>query len=537
MSYLYAQRNDKRRPFDRTAGHVTGKTTFLSQALAFHAREVGSNSVIAISHTRAAAAELAGRKTPIPRDNIATLHALAFRALDRPKVAEDSEHLCEFSEAFPHWRMAASVDAEDLAFHTGGAPGDCLLADYGRLRNLLAPRELWPPETASFARAWEQYKASSDTIDFTDMIDLASTLTDCAPQDPAVIVLDEAQDTSRLQWKLLQRWTSAQDCEKFITAGDPDQSIYEWAGADPAWFLENRPARQRVLEQSYRVPRAVHKLATSWIAQVSNREQITYLPRDADGRVSRNTATYKYIDPILPVIEHHLSAGKSVMVMAPCGYMLTELLTALRRLAIPFANPWRRKRGDWNPLYQRKGNSTVGGIRAFLAPQADGRFWTPGEVSAWMKIVKGVFVRGGRAELDARIKAMKDDDSDLLMSDIIGLLQDEGDFSEMLAGGLDWLEGHILAAKAKAAEFPLRAVRKRGPAVLDEEPRLFVGTCHSFKGAEADVVIVFPDLSPQGYAQWVTGHRDSIVRLMYVAFTRAREELVLCGAATGAAVW
>jgi ATP-dependent exoDNAse (exonuclease V) beta subunit len=132
---------------------------------------------------------------------------------------------------------------------------------------------------------------------------------------------------------------------------------------------------------------------------------------------------------------------------------------------------------------------------------------------------------------------MKDDDSDLLMSDIIGLLQDEEDFSEMLAGGLDWLEGHILAAKAKAAEFPLRAVRKRGPTVLDEEPRLFIGTCHSFKGAEADVVIVFPDLSPQGYTQWVTGHRDSIVRLMYVAFTRAREELVLCGAATGAAAW
>ncbi len=512
----------------------TGKTTTLSQALAFHASEVGSNAVVAISHTRAAAAELAGRKTPIPRDNIATLHALAFRALDRPQVAEDSEHLCEFSEAYPHWRMAASVDAEDLAFHTGGAPGDCLLADYSRLRNLTTPRELWPPETAAFARAWEQYKADSGTIDFTDMIDLATTLTDCAPQDPAVIVLDEAQDTSRLQWKLLQRWT--QSCAKFITAGDPDQSIFEFSGADPAWFLENRPQRQRVLEQSYRVPIAVHKLATSWIKQVREREQITYLPRDYPGRVSRNTATFKYIDPLLPVIEQHLSAGKSVMLMAPCGYMLSELLTALRRLAIPFANPWRRKRGDWNPLYQRKGNSTVGGIRAFLAPQADGRTWTGQEVLAWMQIVKGVFQRGGKDELAQRIK--QEEDPDQIAADILSLLSDEEDFSRMLsADSIDWLEAHILAAKAKAAEFPLRAVRKRGPAVLDEEPRLFIGTCHSFKGAEADIVIVFPDLSPQGYTQWVTGHRDSIVRLFYVAFTRAREELILCGAASGAAVW
>ncbi len=66
--------------------------------------------------------------------------------------------------------------------------------------------------------------------------------------------------------------------------------------------------------------------------------------------------------------------------------------------------------------------------------------------------------------------------------------------------------------------------------VLDREPRLHVGTIHSFKGAEADVVFLFPDVSTQA---WEAYHRssvgrDAINRLFYVGMTRARETLVLC---------
>ena len=157
----------------------TGKTTELSRILAYHAKRVGSDAVVAISHTKAAAAELAGRRTPIPHDNIATLHALAFRALGRPKLAEDTDGLKAFSADHPQWRMEASLDADEASFQYGGAPGDILLSDYSRLRNLMQPRELWPMETQAFAKAWEQFKVAEDMIDFTDMIDLAARDTTC----------------------------------------------------------------------------------------------------------------------------------------------------------------------------------------------------------------------------------------------------------------------------------------------------------------------------------------------------------------------
>ena len=56
---------------------------------------------------------------------------------------------------------------------------------------------------------------------------------------------------------------------------------------------------------------------------------------------------------------------------------------------------------------------------------------------------------------------------------------------------------------------------------LVEEPPVTLGTIHSVKGGEADVVYVFPDLSQAGYQEWcLHGEgRDSVFRLFYVAMT------------------
>jgi superfamily I DNA/RNA helicase len=63
-----------------------------------------------------------------------------------------------------------------------------------------------------------------------------------------------------------------------------------------------------------------------------------------------------------------------------------------------------------------------------------------------------------------------------------------------------------------------------------EAPRVVVGTIHSVKGGEADVVYLFPDLSRAGDAQYqrMGPPRDSVVRLFYVGMTRARHTLYIC---------
>ena len=73
--------------------------------------------------------------------------------------------------------------------------------------------------------------------------------------------------------------------------------------------------------------------------------------------------------------------------------------------------------------------------------------------------------------------------------------------------------------------------RKHGKAKIAERPLVTIGTIHSVKGGEADVVYLFPNLSRSAFEQWEAPRSkgyDAIVRQFYVGITRARETLVVC---------
>ena len=67
---------------------------------------------------------------------------------------------------------------------------------------------------------------------------------------------------------------------------------------------------------------------------------------------------------------------------------------------------------------------------------------------------------------------------------------------------------------------------------------MVVGTIHSVKGGQADVVYLFPDLSQAGDAQYQRkgAPHDSVIRTFYVGITRARETFYICQRETPVAV-
>lgn len=510
----------------------TGKTTFLTLEVGYDARKYGSENVVAVSFTRAAAAELASRVETIDEEQVGTLHSLAYRALDRPTFAEDSAHLKEFSEAHPEFARSGGRDVSDIALATErGLKGDWFVEEYSRLRNLEMPRRDWPTHIVHFARTWEAFKRDTESIDYTDMIELASTDTDSAPGYPAVLIADEAQDLSRLQFRLLCRWSG--ECQKIVMACDPDQSIYGFAGADPSVFRTMKPSRQVVLDQSYRVPKRVHAYAQGLIRRIRDRDDVVYKPKDDDGALYNSGCSWRSPDALIPEWEKYLADGDTVLVLASCSYMLTPTLALLRRAAIPFANPLRKKRGDWNPLTERGKVSTVRALRDFLTPHRFGnRLWTKLEVDNWFPVLARVFRRTSAETL----RAVEDDIDDLkLYRLLVNLAKDGAAFSAGTMSAppvcVDWFERHLKTVRKKAAEFPCDVARRRGIEAVVSAPRMLVGTCHSYKGGEADHVYVFPDLSRQGYDQY-RSDPASLIRLFYVAATRAKKTLTLTSSAS-----
>lgn len=562
----------------------TGKTTTIAGLV----RELApggctsqdSSPVIVCSLTRAAAREAAGRNMPIPAKAVGTLHSFAYRAIGAPEIV-GSGHIEEWNRQHPSLEMTfdgRDAESDDPVTARGGAKvGDSELQAYDLLRHRCISREKWPRHVAQFGERWEAFKADAGVIDFTDIIERAECESGPAPMNPSHVIVDEAQDFSRLELNLLKKWACR--AQSLTLVGDPFQALYVWRGAHPAMFDSDHP--KRILGQSYRVPRAVHAAAVRWIRRLSDYRPYDYAPRDHDGRVSFNhLICWHQPETLVREVEARLSGGGRVLVLASCGYMLCPFVAACRDRGIPFANPLQPHRGQLNPL-KRGRTSVAGRLSSFIAPMVgDGsdvpRMWTRDELAAWAAWLRsedsrgrGVLRRGAKSRLSG-----SDDDDEAVEAELLKELVDEepaecqaeehGDddgmrvslddlestftpqaFAQLMdvselpvehgrrAGAMAaWWAENVTTAHARSAKYAAAVVRRGGSdgvRALSEPPRLHISTIHGYKGGEADHVFILPDLSLSGAKEWAAGgtSADAVVRMFYVALTRSKHEVIV----------
>ena len=525
----------------------TGKTTYLCRQAAraveawcersgWHPSEC--NGVLISSLTKAAANELRARGLDLPADQIGTLHAHAWRALGRPKLCVDAKSLAAWNESCnARYRLSGgSSGTPDRDAPAGAGPGDDILAAYHVLRAQLQPREAWPLTVAAFADQYETWKRVSDCVDFSDVIHDAWASVDVAPGNPQVIFVDEAQDHDRAELRLVRKW--AERCERVVIVGDPDQNLYEWRGSEPQAFYEvDIPdANRRVLSQSYRVPVAVHQAAMNMIGRVQNREPVEYQPRDYPGdvRILDDSFTGRGADEVVADAQHYIAAGKQVMFLAACEYMLRPLLAELREQGIPFWNPFAKDRGSFNPLHPSRGIPAKDRVLSYLMPSPDvhgteARMWLASDLWKWIEVCDGHgwLRRGAKSEIEALATQAN---RPLTAAEVGEWMESDAVTQELAELSLDFFRRRLLKNRRSGIEFALDVFKKRGAKGLTDSPKVIVGTVHSVKGGEADVVYLAPDVSPAGFDMLDSRYPDPVYRLFYVGITRAKETLVLCGA-------
>lgn len=510
-----------------------GKTTTLSRLIAGACQSYGSEAVLVSSFTRAAARELVGRELPLDESRIGTLHALCYRALERPKLVSRG-HLQDWNQTYPTRAFGGiQTDVDDpygLMESDGTQDGDRLLQELNRLRGLQVDPDAWPVRIQSFAEDWTDFKAMTGTIDFTDLI--AQCLQDRLPipHGASVLFLDEVQDFSPLELALARHWGS--QCERFYLAGDDDQCLYRFKGSTPDAFLSPAlPAEQvQVLGQSYRVPRAVHAAASAWIESVEQRHPKTYRPKPVDGLVDTLPLNYRYPCVIQDQLDEWLAAGKTVAFLASCSFFLDKLKHQLRDWGIPFHNPYRRSRGDWNPLSVKAGTvSAADRVVAFTQP-ARGQWWTYASLWRWVQPLDGDRILTHGAKTSIRRKAESDETAGkpVDVADLESWFTDARFADAAGAGNLAaYRDAGFIGSYERAMSYALAIGEQRGVEALTTTPQVILGTIHSVKGGEADIVVLFPDLSPSGYQEWSTPGEphDAVRRCFYVGMTRAKEAL------------
>ena len=132
----------------------------------------------------------------------------------------------------------------------------------------------------AFARGLKVYKEENKKLDWTDFLEKGWK--NAKFPTFKIVLIDEAQDLSKLQWKVVEKISNGVDY--LYIAGDDDQAIYRWAGADIEYF-RNLKGEFEFLKQSFRVPRKPFQIAMQIAGRIHDRYEKEWNPRDEEGEV------------------------------------------------------------------------------------------------------------------------------------------------------------------------------------------------------------------------------------------------------------
>ncbi len=474
----------------------TGKTTTLMNIVeSLLETGVKPDEIGFISFTKKATAEARDKArsrfgfSPDDMPYFRTIHSLSFRqlGLTRQQVMQHS-HYQELADEVGV-EITGRQNSEDGTM-TGMGKGDKLRFLEGMARIRCVPlKQQWEEaadddigwyELDHFARSLMEYKNEMGLIDYTDMLEQMRTTGFC-PKLKALLV-DEAQDLSRLQWQVVERLM--QHAEQVYIAGDDDQAIFRWAGADVDHFI-GLDADVRILDQSYRIPSVVHDLSAGIISRVSRRREKDFRPAAHQGSISYHND-----------IEHVDMGSGTWLLLARNVYMLKELVDLCHREGYSY---------ECQGFSPRKSE-------ALTAIRAWERLRKGDPISP--ELAKIVYAHMSKRMIEHGFKELKQISDDQLTLDL--LVNKYG-----LKTRAIWHQA-LDRISDEEKEYFLAALRQGES--LTGEPRIHISTIHGSKGGEAENVLLLTDMSPKTYNSY-QDNQDDEARVFYVAATRAKNNL------------
>ena len=485
----------------------TGKTTklltIIEEAIA---DGVSPEKIAFLSFTRKAAQEAIDRaciKFNLDAKyfpHFRTLHSLAFR-----QVGLRSEDLIRPADMrFLGKKLGilfkkaerTNIDEEDL-YTPGQSDGDKyfhvmqmarlkdtnLMDEYDEFNDTTLHRSYMP----TVNKAYLDFKEAHSKIDFTDM--LLQFLAMKTGPDLDLLIVDEAQDLSPIQWRMIKECLLP-NAKRAYYAGDDDQCIFNWAGANVRDFL-NASEDKIILDKSYRVPRSVHEFANRIISNVGTRQAKNWQPRKEEGALVFH---YNIRDIDFRTGEWYI--------LARTNRILSEISQYLENQGYFF---WREGSG-WSVPQE-----IINNIEVWVKLCKDKSLSVQEWVSFSKKTKKGIIDHGGKKQIETLVLGQMYSLDDLLKSALGEKLN--------LNKEMKWWDVIDVTEKQRIY---ITSVLRRGESILVGKPRIRISTIHRAKGGEADNVALILD-RPKIIKE--KGDEDSEHRIFYVGATRAKKQL------------
>ncbi|HVB28191.1 MAG TPA: UvrD-helicase domain-containing protein, partial [Terriglobia bacterium] len=295
MTSLHDQLNSQQRaavehtegPLLILAGAGSGKTRVIAYRIAYliEACGVPPQSILAVTFTNKAAGQMKERVTGLLKKSldalphISTFHSFCVsvlrRDIDRLGYGRDFTIYDEDDQQRVVKIAIQELGLSDLIGSPRGALGRISAWKNRGISPDKLRSEAFEANAEKLASLYERYEAKlrqSNALDFDDLLLKTVALFDDAPDVAEhynhrfrFVLVDEYQDTNRIQYQLIRQLTRAH--QNLCVVGDEDQSIYRWRGADIENILNfdrDYPRTQLVrLEQNYRSTQMILDAATA----------------------------------------------------------------------------------------------------------------------------------------------------------------------------------------------------------------------------------------------------------------------------------
>ncbi|WP_405061242.1 ATP-dependent DNA helicase UvrD2 [Kribbella sp. NBC_01505] len=513
------------------AGAGTGKTRAVTHRIAYGVRTGTFDPVrvLAVTFTQRAAGEMRGRLAQLGVEGVQarTFHSAALRQArwfwpkvyggELPPIADRKFPL--LTEAASRCRIRVDTPAlRDLAGEVEWAKvSNVRPDDYARLapKSGRALAAFDPATIGKIFASYEDVKLERGRIDLEDVLLCAVALLAEDERVAAEIrrqyrtfVVDEYQDVSPLQQSLLDLWLGGR--EDVCVVGDPAQTIYSWAGAEPenlVRFASRHPNATVIkLVRDYR--------STPQIVDVANKILDAAGPAGLPGRVTLRSQLEPGPAPVYREYSDEVAEADAV---ARAVTRLKDEGVQLRDIAVLFRTNAQSENFE-QALAERKIPTVLKGAE---------RFFERPEIRKAAVLLRG--------------QAKAGDLSDDLLETVTGVLGGAGWTPEAPSGvgavrdrweslsALVTMASDFAAANPEAGlnelmgELDRRAAIQHAPVAEG----VTLATLHAAKGLEWECVFIVgahEGTLPITYAQ-TPKQIEEERRLFYVGVTRAKQQL------------
>ncbi len=516
------------------AGAGTGKTRAITHRIAYgaHAGLYSPQQVLAVTFTARAAGEMRTRLRELGVGGVQarTFHAAALRQLGYffPRVVggrppEILEHKARMvADAANRLRLTVDRTAvRDLSAEVEWSKVSLLTPETypaaARKAGRGEPGGLPPETVARLITVYEEAKTDRGVIDFEDVLLLTAGIIEAYPDVATAIrsqyrhfVVDEYQDVSALQQRLLEQWLGGR--EELCVVGDPSQTIYSFTGASPRHLLgfegRYRNATTVRLVRDYRSTPQIVALANRLLARRAKGTGPTPLALVAQRPGGPLPRLSVHDDDVVEAA----AVAKRIKQLVADGVRPREIAVLFRTNSQ--SEQFEQALADAGLAYVLRGGE---------------RFWIRKEIREAVMLLRGAARSGGHDdELPSEVRAVLAAAGwSVAPPSAGGALRERWESLQSLAA----LSDEFAAGRPEAtltdfvAELEERANAQHAPSIEG----ITLASLHAAKGLEWDAVFLVglsEGLMPISFAEgWEAVEEER--RLLYVGITRAREHLNL----------